>query len=181
MRPTPVLVSGGAVSRLKVTDEAEGGERVASPQERLPDLRVVWPGVEERIGPLGEHGPACGGEEGERQIQLAAARSRPLVDPVRQLAAVDAQPAHRVLEPEAVPTARAGLELVEETVELALGGGPPTAGVEEWLQLLKVGMNVVAGGGLAFDVVEAGLQPGDDQVKAEALGLRQRQRYAVIV
>ena len=53
--------------------------------------------------------------------------------------------------------------------------------MEEWLQLLKVGMNVVAGGGLVFDVVEAGLQPGDDQVKAEALGLRQRQRYAVIV
>ncbi len=169
-----VLIGADAVGRLEVTDEARGGKRVARLQEHLPHLPVVWPGVEEPARSLGKHGPACGGQEGERQTQLVVARSRPLVDPARQLAAVDAQPAHRLLKTHPVHTARAGLKLVEETVELTLGVGPPAAGVEEWLQLVKVGVNVVTPASLALDVVEAALKPRDDEVEAEALNPPQR-------
>src|SRR6266536_1091279 len=64
--------------------------------------------------------------------------------------------------------------VVEETVELTLGVGPPAAGVEEWLQLVKVGVNVVTPASLALDVVEAALKPRDDEVEAEALNPPQR-------
>src|SRR6266511_2776730 len=145
-----VLIGADAVGRLEVTDEARGGKRVARLQEHLPHLPVVWPGVEEPARSLGKHGPACGGQEGERQTQLVVARSRPLVDPARQLAAVDAQPAHRLLKTHPVHTARAGLKLVEE------------------------GVNVVTPASLALDVVEAALKPRDDEVEAEALNPPQR-------
>src|SRR6266536_286230 len=142
-----VLIGADAVGRLEVTDEARGGKRVARLQEHLPHLPVVRPGVEERARSLGKHGPACGGEEGERQTPLVLARSRPKIDPARQLATVDAQPARRLLETEAVHTARAPFEFVEETSELPLGVGPPAAGAKEWLQLAGEGIDVAAAAG----------------------------------
>jgi hypothetical protein len=165
----------GAVRRLKAADEATGGERIASSQEYLAHLWVAGPGVEERPRSLREHWPACGVEEGERQNPPVLTRSRPLADPLRELVAIDAKPAHRLHEAVAVHAARFPLQLVEQTPELAFGVGLSASGVERWLQLVWEVVNVATAANLTLGVVEAGTKLGDDEVEAETVDLLQCQ------